>query len=217
MGIDGSEIKRNREKEDKKAADLTEASRHVETNEIAPKKTTTNHNIKDCPACGKSVSKKAESCPHCGEPFTAKAAKAPRTKKSIGCVGAILVILFLGFIGSQLAPNNSPPSSQTAAVTEKVVEKKEKSPEELRTEHLKKCFSVWNGSHINTEALIKKAMNDPDSYKHDETRYNDMKDHLIIITSYRGKNKFGGVVKNWIKVKTDANSCEVLGVIEQGH
>jgi hypothetical protein len=76
-------------------------------------------------------------------------------------------------------------------------------------------FSVWDGSHRNLEKLIKKNMNDPSSYKHVETRYWDMGDHLIVITKFRGKNAFGAVVVNWVKAKVDLYG-NIVSVIEQG-
>ena len=44
-------------------------------------------------------------------------------------------------------------------------------------------------------------MNDPDSYDHVETRSWDMKAYLIISTTFRGKNAFGAIVKDYIKAK----------------
>lgn len=89
----------------------------------------------------------------------------------------------------------------------------------IRTERKKlieKQLSGWDGSHIQLTKIIKKAMNDPDSYEHDETIYWDMGTHLVVRTSYRGKNIFGGVVRNWIKAKTDIETGTVLEIIEQG-
>lgn len=58
-------------------------------------------------------------------------------------------------------------------------------------------------------------MNDPDSYDHVETTYVDMKDHLSVHSTFRGKNKFGEVVKNWVIAKVDLES-NVLEVTAQG-
>ncbi|OPY65613.1 MAG: hypothetical protein A4E62_02653 [Syntrophorhabdus sp. PtaU1.Bin002] len=92
---------------------------------------------------------------------------------------------------------------------------KPKTKEEARKEELSKHFSAWDGSHRGLTELIKKSMNDPDSYKHEETVYWDQGDHLIVRTTFRGKNAFGGVVKNWVKAKVDLNG-NVIAVIEQG-
>ena len=74
----------------------------------------------------------------------------------------------------------------------------------------------WDGSHIELTKIIKNSMNEPDSYEHVETVYWDMGDHLVIKTTFRGKNAFGGVVKNWVKAKADINTGQVIEVIEQG-
>ncbi|MCP4748304.1 MAG: hypothetical protein GY874_19530 [Desulfobacteraceae bacterium] len=90
-----------------------------------------------------------------------------------------------------------------------------KTPEEKRLEQIKNGFSAWDGSHQDLTKLIKQSMNDPDSYKHEKTVYWDMKDHLIVKTTFRGKNAFGGVVKNWVKAKCDLDGY-VIAVLEQG-
>ena len=58
-------------------------------------------------------------------------------------------------------------------------------------------------------------MNDPDSYEHVETIFWDMNEYLVVRTTYRGKNVFGGVVKNYVKAKVDFNG-NVLEIIEEG-
>lgn len=92
---------------------------------------------------------------------------------------------------------------------------KPKTQEELRKERLEKGFSAWDGSHRGLTKVIKASMNDPDSYDHVETVYWDKGDHLIVRTTFRGKNAFGGVVKNWVKAKVDMDG-NVIAVIEQG-
>lgn len=85
-----------------------------------------------------------------------------------------------------------------------------------REELIKKQLSPWDGSHIQLTKLIKKAMNDPNSFEHDETVYWDQGDYLIVRTKYRGRNAFGGLVSNWIKAKTDIETGTVFEIIEQG-
>lgn len=57
-------------------------------------------------------------------------------------------------------------------------------------------------------------MNDPDSYEHDETVYWDMGDHLVVKTTYRGKNAFGGVVRNFVKAKVSLDG-DILQILDQ--
>lgn len=74
-----------------------------------------------------------------------------------------------------------------------------------RAELVEKQFSAWDGSHINLEKVIKAGMNDPDSYKHVKTTYTDLGENLIVRTTFRGKNAFGGVVTNTIMASVDVN------------
>jgi hypothetical protein len=85
---------------------------------------------------------------------------------------------------------------------------------ERREDELKKQFSAWDGSHRNLEKLVKQAMNDSDSYEHIETVYWDQGDHLIVRTTFSGKNAYNATVKNVVKAKV-SNEGEVLEIIEQ--
>ena len=71
-----------------------------------------------------------------------------------------------------------------------------------RTELVEKQFSR-DGSHRGVTKAIKDSMNDPASYAHDQTHYTDYGDHLIVITAFRGKNAFGGVVRQSVMAKVD--------------
>ena len=57
-------------------------------------------------------------------------------------------------------------------------------------------FSPWDHSHRGLTAFIKASMNDPSSYDHVSTRFVDMGTHLVVTTTFRGKNGFGALVKN---------------------
>jgi RNA polymerase subunit RPABC4/transcription elongation factor Spt4 len=88
------------------------------------------------------------------------------------------------------------------------------SEKAARIKLIEKQFSAWDGSHNQFEEYIKGSMNDPDSYEHDETRYIDKGDHLVVITSFRGKNAFGGTVKNSMaaRVALDGTVIEILNL-----
>ena len=66
-------------------------------------------------------------------------------------------------------------------------------------------FSSWDGSHRKVERAIKENMNDPDSYKHVSTTYQRTNTGLVVLTTYRGKNAFGGVVTGTARAITDEN------------
>ncbi len=72
-------------------------------------------------------------------------------------------------------------------------------------------FSAWDGSYPALENIIKDSMNDKSSYEHSETRYRMVffgtkRPHMYISTEFRGKNAYGGIVKQSISVKVDAKT-----------
>lgn len=85
---------------------------------------------------------------------------------------------------------------------------------EERKKNIKSQFSAWDGSHRNLESVIKKSMNNPDSYDHAETIYWDRGDHLVVQTSFRGTNAFGGVVKNTVRAKVSLDG-KILQILSQ--
>ncbi|MDA3137373.1 hypothetical protein [Vibrio metschnikovii] len=84
--------------------------------------------------------------------------------------------------------------------------------ESNRLTQIKQQFSSWNGSHRNLVSHIKRQMNDPSSFEHVETVYWDKGNHLIVRTTFRGKNAFGGVVLNSVtaKVSLDGKVLEII-------
>ena len=61
------------------------------------------------------------------------------------------------------------------------------------------CLSAWDGSHRQFVNLVKNRMNDPDSFEHVETRVTPVQSDTgkhVIIMEFRGRNAFGGLVKN---------------------
>jgi len=86
---------------------------------------------------------------------------------------------------------------------------------EERKRRIETNFSGWDGSHRGLTKVIKASMNNPKSYEHVETVYWDRGDHLIVQTTFRGTNAFGGVVTNWVKAKVDLDG-NVLAVIGRG-
>jgi len=86
-------------------------------------------------------------------------------------------------------------------------------------ENLENQFSQWNGAHKELERIILESMNDPDSYEHVETRYRVIKDsgnsHLLLTTQFRGKNSFGGVVRQEVVAKANLNTGSIIEVLMQ--
>lgn len=112
-------------------------------------------------------------------------------------------------------PSNKAYKNKVKAYSDLIEKAKQKSLKaEARTKNIERQFSAWDGSHSNVERFIKEAMNDPSSYEHVNTMYWDKGDYLIIKTIYRGKNAFGGVVKNFVKVKVSL-SGQLIEIIDK--
>jgi len=87
------------------------------------------------------------------------------------------------------------------AVKELAAKAAEEAKAEARKTLIEQQFSSWDGSHIALEQIVKKSMHNPDSYKHVETRYADEGDYILVATTFRGTNAFGGVVTNTVRAK----------------
>jgi len=80
-----------------------------------------------------------------------------------------------------------------------------------RQDRIQSQFSILDGSHHVLEKYIKSRMNDPSSYKHVKTIYSDQGRSLYVLTRYRGKNAFGGVIAEelWAEVSLDGKILDV--------
>ena len=114
-----------------------------------------------------------------------------------GCLIILIIIIFV-FIFISLSGDSG--------------EKPTLSKAEQRVERIEKQFSAWDGSHLELTRAIKESMNDPKSYEHVETRYSDMGDYVVVSTTFRGKNAFGGTVVNIVnaKVSLDGKIIDIL-------
>jgi DNA-directed RNA polymerase subunit RPC12/RpoP len=81
-----------------------------------------------------------------------------------------------------------------------------------RQEKTGKLFSVYDGSIDQVNEYIKGKMNDPGSYQHVKTVYYDEGDHIVVTCTFRGKNKFGGLIVNTVvaKVSLDGTIIEII-------
>ena len=57
-------------------------------------------------------------------------------------------------------------------------------------------------------------MNNPDSYKHVETKAANKSDYILVVTTFRGENAYGATITSTYTAKCDKNTGEVLSVQE---
>ncbi|PQJ79555.1 hypothetical protein [Polaribacter porphyrae] len=65
-----------------------------------------------------------------------------------------------------------------------------------RTNKILKLFQGWDGSNRKLKRYVKERLNDPKSFEHIETQYEDKGYYIILYMTYRGKNTFGALVVN---------------------
>ena len=111
--------------------------------------------------------------------------------------GCLPIILIVGILFAISASREDPPESP-----------------KTRAELIQEQFSEWDGSHFKTQFLLKKSMNDPDSYEHIQTVYYDMDSFLLVTTTFRGKNAFGAKVVNKKSAKVSVESGELMQWVE---
>lgn len=80
-----------------------------------------------------------------------------------------------------------------------------------RRDKIHRQFSAWDGSHSKLKKLVKDAMNDPSSFDHVNTSYEDKGSYILVQMSFRGTNSFGAKVLNSVIAKVDLDG-NVLSV-----
>lgn len=163
-----------------------------------------------CPECGKDVSDKADKCPHCGfnirvDQIGKKIAgiqnhKVTKKQGCIGCFSFFVLIILFAAIANTCKDDEKSSETEKAQVVQEI-----KTPEQLRTEKIQSCFSMWDGEHHRIKRYLQKNyLNDPDSYKHIDTKIHskEKSDTILVVTSFSASNAFGGRVKNSVIYKT---------------
>jgi hypothetical protein len=159
--------------------------------------------IKTCKECGENISSKIKGCPNCG--FV--------RSHQYGCLCVLcLVLMMIVFHSIQ---QNEQSGTKTPIASSQMSTIKTETPEEIRKKRISHAFSSWDGSHRGLESTIKKAMNDPNSFEHVQTTYSDNGNYLTVAMVYRGKNLYGGMVKNRVVAKADLDG-NVLNIISDG-
>lgn len=121
--------------------------------------------------------------------FSETMASYPRWKRVTlyVCWGLLAAMISLLTIGLAFAPDK--PATDAPAHQAKP------APELTSEQRVLAQFSGWDGSHTASVKAIKEAINDPDSFKHAETRYWLREDNTVkVLTVFRARNGFGGMV-----------------------
>jgi len=90
------------------------------------------------------------------------------------------------------------PESETFKETIIILTKKIESQKVSNTVSSRSSLYNPDGSHKGLVQYVKDHMNDPNSFEHVETKSYNTSNGLLVRITWRGKNKFGGVVTNSI-------------------
>jgi hypothetical protein len=115
---------------------------------------------------------------------------------------------------AKLNPETAEFKEKIAFYTSKANEEKIKTDAiNARKKLIEGAFSKWDGSHLALERAVISSMNDPDSYEHVNTSYKDYGDYVFVLTKFRGKNAFGGIVVDSMSAKASVNG-EIIEIID---
>lgn len=124
---------------------------------------------------------------------------------AIGLVTLALVLTVIVLINRAISAPMSPEHrAEWEAKVEKkaAAEQKKKATREIvelyekRQKKIKRAFSTKDGSHKKLIDNTKSYLNDPDSFRHYETKYQDRgKGVVYIAMEYGAKNKFGAMIR----------------------
>lgn len=126
-------------------------------------------------------------------------------RKKINRVLIPVVLALLLLLG--ILMNSGPDDDNTAANDNKTDAVQVTEPANKWEAWQRYHVSGWDGSCKPVVAALKKALNDPGSYDHAETQYYLNADTSIItvLTSFRAKNAFGGLILTSYKATLDIN------------
>lgn len=177
--------------------------------------------MKKCKKCMKDIPVKAKVCPECKSKLT-----MPVWQKILIVIGAFIVIGAIGSNGNKATPTKVATNKKVTATIQATptptlsAEAKKKMEEaKLKADYdkwIESQFSPWDGSHMELVKLLKKNLNDPDSYEHVETKYWDQKDGILIKMTYRAKNAFGGLILQNVTAKADYKT-NMINIISQNN
>lgn len=122
----------------------------------------------------------------------------------------VLSVLFgIWFVGTILPEEDTAASIPLSAEEQAVQDSLQAI--QARRDSVEAAFSGWDGSHVNLTKYIKENLNDRGSYEHVQTRFWDMKNHIVIKTQFRANNAFGAKILQRVhaKAKIDGELIEV--------
>ena len=127
--------------------------------------------LRKCKECGREISTKAELCPHCG---------AKQKRKGIGCGAAILILIAIGFISSQIADYNKKAEERKQAVHQEQVKKSEEQKRQKEKVAFERDIEIYYTKLVKlaNEKQIDEALSQIALFKkYGKLNYKDVKNY----------------------------------------
>lgn len=159
--------------------------------------------IVECPQCHKQFEATPERLGNVYQvlskvtPITQDAKQKPKSRAWSLLMIALGLIFILPFMLPDSGNTNKKAEGEDAPAPAPPI-KDPNAPESF--------LSSWDGSNRELVNLVKSAMNDPKSFEHVETRFNDKGDSLKLYMTYRGKNAFNATVTNKVSADLDKST-----------
>ena len=175
---------------------------------------------KTCPSCSENVKSEAKRCRHCGYSLHTKMSALLGAgilsmpyifawftlRKGYSTKTRTITCVWLAIVGSYLlnAMHRGPEAAKTATAQVEPI-KPPPTEAQKKVAIIEAKFgkqpsqSAWNGSYSEINRHLEAAANDPNSIKVEgctAVSY-DNKVGWLVGCDYRGKNKFGGLVRNF--------------------
>lgn len=157
----------------------------------------------ECPSC-RVIYAKAEARTRAAQYQVVPPHRQQPKKWAFPLLVVLLAVLSVLTVASQR--NTPPPRPLTAAELDAME----------RSARIRAAFSPHSGAHRGLEATIKSSMGNPSSYEHVETRYSDQGEYLLVRTTFRGANAFGGIVSNTWIAHVSVDDGTVLAIVSTG-
>ncbi len=95
----------------------------------------------------------------------------------------------------------------------------ENTPVDPTQEKIDAQFSKWDASHKNLVAMVERALNDPGSFEHIETKTMKGTNYpktFIVRMDYSAKNVFGGRVRHYVIAEVTLEGGAIYQVLDEG-
>lgn len=87
------------------------------------------------------------------------------------------------------------------------------TPANARAKQISSLFKGPDGTHLNLSIIVQAGLTNPDSFKHQQTTYEDLGEYLIVNMTYRAEDDSGKIAGKRTRAKVDLTG-KVISILE---